>query len=145
MRERIRVSKKYHFRMSIWLVDWFVWWFSSSCALSRWPNFCCRIDTWSSCATSSLCTLIVSCRLTYIVCATILMIGGFVIYCCIRRKRPSLGIASCMEPGVFKMANDEIMRLTAVRNALEASKFTQWPRFVTYNSSEHFSLLCVPH
>ena len=71
------------------------------------------------------------CRLTYIVCATILMIGAFVIYCCIRRKRSSMGIASCMEPGVFKMANDEIMRLTVLRNALEASKFTQWSRLAS--------------
>ena len=84
------------------------------------------------------------CRLTYIVCATILMIGAFVIYCCIRRKRSSMGIASCMEPGVFKMANDEIMRLTVLRNALEASKFTQWSRLVIYNSIELFFVVYAP-
>ncbi|CAF4262950.1 unnamed protein product [Rotaria magnacalcarata] len=57
--------------------------------------------------------------LTYIVCATILMVGFLFIYCCIRRKISSLVSPTSTGPNVSKMIMDEAAKLAAYQRAIQ--------------------------
>ena len=59
------------------------------------------------------------CRLTYIVCATILMVGILFIYCCIRRKISSLFMPSPAGSTLSKMIQDEAIKIATFHRGIQ--------------------------
>ncbi|CAF4483833.1 unnamed protein product, partial [Rotaria socialis] len=57
--------------------------------------------------------------LTYIVCATILMVGILFIYCCIRRKISSLLMPSPAGSTLSKMIRDEAIKIATFHRGIQ--------------------------